>query len=1025
VTSAAEYALQEQAPFRPLRADAVADVAAEGISVVVPCFNAAGSLDRTLSSLQAQSYGNWEAIVVDDGSHDGGAELAESWAARDRRITVVRQHHAGAAAARNRGLASASRPWLCFLDADDWLSPRAFEQWLAAAASAPEAAVLVGRCVRVSQAGRTWPWPKRDLTDAFGVLCSECAIPIHSALVRRSAVLAVGGFDETLKTNEDWDLWQRIARAGLIFRQTDDLVAYYRTRLGSLSRNLEQATTDALEVMRRGHGPDPRLPDVQGVYARGAPPDALAARQLYYVLWSAARDIAAGGDGLSIADLLPAKMDEDFEPDSIGELMAFGVADMLALRPGEAGRAWPQMEPKFRRLLERIYPEPARGRLVALAMASTKAVLNGGCADDSDALRLGSADLPRALDGGGDFVALQLQAGTRTLGTIALPMLAARSGADVAEAVAGQIGALPLVRALLAARPWRSVTFWIAAARTLLDLRGLGLWSGRREPRRLARILRHRLRHALRCGLEAGVAAGLGRAGRDKAPSPHTAELARLREEAMALPAPLPLITPPTDRAPGVQWPGEQAAASAWDSFFAAEDPWNRASDYERLKFDDTLEMVPDLPAGSALELACAEGHFTQRLAGKVGSLLATDISATALMRAQARCQGLANVTFQPLDFIRQPMPGRFDLIVCSEALYYAGRQLRPVARKIAESLKPGGWLVMANSAMIADEPEATGFDWGHEHGARTIGEVFESMDGMRLELEIRRPLYRVQAFRRSDSDAAAGPRFETRPLQVPLECTVARNVVWGGGTSRLACFRRELAVTVPILMYHRIASRPAHGLERYCVDPETFEQQIAYLRRSGYWGVTPENLLHALSRNIPLPGRPVMLTFDDGYADFAEHAWPTLLRHDFSATVFVVADAVGGRANWDAAYGRPAELMDWSTLAELAAAGVRIENHGAAHRPYSRLSVRECYRDVLRGAALIAKATGRSPLSFCYPYGAHDRVAECIVREAGVQLAFTTAAGVASLANHPLRLPRVEVSGFDDLQSFARKLGR
>jgi peptidoglycan/xylan/chitin deacetylase (PgdA/CDA1 family) len=331
----------------------------------------------------------------------------------------------------------------------------------------------------------------------------------------------------------------------------------------------------------------------------------------------------------------------------------------------------------------------------------------------------------------------------------------------------------------------------------------------------------------------------------------------------------------------------------------------------------------------------------------------------------------------------------------------------------------------MANSAMISDEPGATGFDWGHEHGARTIGEVFQSLDGLHLEREIRRPLYRVQAFRRSASAPTNGPLFETRPLQVPLECTVARNVVWGGGVSRLACFRRELAVTIPILMYHRISSRPAPGLERYCVPPETFEQQIAYLRRNGYWGVTPENLLDALSRNIPLPGRPVMLTFDDGYADFAEHAWPVLQRHGFSAAVFVVADAVGGRAAWDAAYGRPAELMDWTTLAELSAGGVCIENHGAAHRPRSRLSVRECYRDVLRGAALIAKATGRSPLAFCYPYGAHDRVAECVLRETGAQLAFTSAAGLASLASNPLRLPRVEVSGFDDLQSFARKLGR
>lgn len=996
----------------------------EGVSVVIPCLNAAGTLDRALASLISQTYVGWRAVLVDDGSQDGSAACAARWAARDPRISIVRQGHAGASAARNRGLALATRTWLCFLDADDWLAPRAFERLLDLARRSPQAAVVMGRSLRVTPDGRAWPLPARDLADAFGVLCSDCPMSIHSALVRRCAVLSVGSFDRRLKTSEDWDLWQRVARAGFAFAQTEEVVAYYRTRTRSLSRNVEQAAADALEVMRRGHSPDARVAGGPQAYAQGAPADALPARQLYYVLWAAARGIAAGGDGLAIAALLPSPVDVDFEPDAIGELMAAGAADMLATAPSRTARAWAEMAPKFRRLFEWIYPEPARRRLIALAMAAIEANLNGGGAEQADVLQLDAADRPLAVDQACDFAVLQLREGGRTLGSVGLPMLSRRSGANLAKAIAGQIEGLPLRRALLAARPWRTGMFWLAAGRALLRPRGLGLLAQRRRCRdRFSRFLRQRVRHALRCGLQAVVAARLAPPARRAGPCAHSLELARLRQETAELPS--PMVGPPQAASSAASaWPGPRAGPEAWDRFFEAPEPWNQAaSAYERMKFDDTLELVPELPTGSALELACAEGHFTQRLAAKVGRLLATDISPRALARARARCEGAPNVAFQTLDFIRSPIPGSFDLIVCSEALYYSGRSLGRVARKIAASLKPGGWLVMAHSSMVADEPDASGFDWGHKQGSHTIGEVFQRRVGLHLEREIRRPLYRVQAFRRGAKPAAEALR-ETRPLEAPLEPSVARQVVWGGGVSRLTCFRTEAAVTIPILMYHRVSSHPIAGLARYCVAPARFEEQIAYLRRNGYWGVTPEDLLHALEDNVPLPGRPVMLTFDDGYADFVEHAWPVLKRHDFTATVFVVADAVGGRAEWDAARGPPAALMDWPTLAALSAAGVRVENHGASHRPLTRLGVREAYRDVLRGAALIEKATGRTPLAFCYPYGAHDRVVECVARESGALLGFTAISGAARLASPPLRLPRVEISGFDDLQSFARKLG-
>src|SRR6185312_6890055 len=258
------------------------------------------------------------------------------------------------------------------------------------------------------------------------------------------------------------------------------------------------------------------------------------------------------------------------------------------------------------------------------------------------------------------------------------------------------------------------------------------------------------------------------------------------------------------------------------------------------------------------------------------------------------------------------------------------------------------------------------------------------------------------------------------------LEPAVARDVVWGGGESRIAAFRREIAVRVPILMYHRVAPAGAGpaALERYRVSPEAFEAQMAALRRRGYWGVGPDELAAAMASGKPLPGRPVMITFDDGYADFADHAWPVLRKHDFAATVFVVPAKVGGVADWDERYGPPARLMDWDRIAELAEGGVYVESHGYTHRPMNRLPVEEVYREMLASQARIEAATARAPIGVCYPYGAADRVVERVAEECGLKLGFGVMPEIADLSDDPFSLPRFEVSGFDDLASFGRKLG-
>jgi peptidoglycan/xylan/chitin deacetylase (PgdA/CDA1 family)/glycosyltransferase involved in cell wall biosynthesis/2-polyprenyl-3-methyl-5-hydroxy-6-metoxy-1,4-benzoquinol methylase len=999
---------------------------APAVSVIIPAFNAAQTIDKALHSLDRQGRVAWEAIVVDDGSTDDTGEIVRRRMKREPRLRLIRQAQSGVSAARNAGVAAAYGEWLCFLDADDWLAPRAFGRLLALARHDPEASVLVGGATRVGERGEVWDWDSRDLTDPFAVLSTHCSIAIHSALVRRSAVRDLGGFDEELKSSEDWDLWQRLARAGRRFAQTRKRVAFYRARPGSLSRDLPRAAHAGLAVMRRGHAPDPRVQRPLARHRDGAPADDLPTHEFYYLLWCAARDIATGGDGLATAAPLRDGRDVDFSPSAIGGLMASGIADALACRLDRLGPYWERFEPKLAALLEFVCPDDDRRRLRRLALGVIRSRMNGKQQDEADVLRLDALRPVRLDPEADDFAVLQLRSGKTTAGAIALPLLGAREGADLVEAVARQAGRIPLKAALEAVRPWRRAAFWKAAAPAMLDPRGSGLRVALRHPQQAAGMARSRLRRALETGLEAAVRAGLAPLAEGEGPSPHARALAGLRAETAAVYG--PAARRPRGAARTLRDAANTARAGDWDAFFAEGDPWNCAtSDYERLKYLDTLELIPELPEGCALELACAEGHFAAALSSRVGALLATDISQRALERAAKRCEGLANIAFRALDFASQPLPGRYDLIVCSEALYYLDRPLKPLARKLAAALKPGGLLVMAHANQIGDEPEATGFDWGRAFGARTIGEAFSAEPGLALEREIRRPLYRVQAFRRlGDGRPEPAPVVEERALDVRLEPEVARDVAWGGGESRIAAFHQEVAVRIPILMYHRVApdGDGPQALDRWRITPDAFEAQMAWLRRRGRWGVSPDELAAAMASGKPLPGRPVMITFDDGYEDLAEHAWPILQKHDFAATVFVVPAKVGGVADWDERFGAPSRLMGWDRIAELADAGLYVESHGLTHRPLSRLPVLEVYREMLASQAQIEAATGRAPISVCYPYGAADRVVESIAEECGLKLGFGVMPEIADLSDDPFRLPRIEVSGFDDLASFGRKLG-
>ena len=224
----------------------------------------------------------------------------------------------------------------------------------------------------------------------------------------------------------------------------------------------------------------------------------------------------------------------------------------------------------------------------------------------------------------------------------------------------------------------------------------------------------------------------------------------------------------------------------------------------------------------------------------------------------------------------------------------------------------------------------------------------------------------------------------------------------------------------VPILMYHAVAAEPNDATRALSVAPEAFAEQMAVIADRGLTPLTTAGLAARWRTGRPLPARPVLITFDDGYEGVHRHALPALAGHGFPATLFVSTGWL--RGDYDTGGGLDT-MLDWRQVRQLADAGVEIGGHSHTHPQLDQLDDRALHAELTRCRDIVAGELGALPVSFAYPYGYSSRRVRTAVRENGFDQALAVGNSLARRAQGPYALRRVTVRRSTGAEEFERLL--
>ena len=213
----------------------------------------------------------------------------------------------------------------------------------------------------------------------------------------------------------------------------------------------------------------------------------------------------------------------------------------------------------------------------------------------------------------------------------------------------------------------------------------------------------------------------------------------------------------------------------------------------------------------------------------------------------------------------------------------------------------------------------------------------------------------------------------------------------------------------VTILNYHKVDNMNIS----LSVLPDDFDRQMAYLKDNGYHTITPEQLYQHLVNGAELPENPILITFDDGYEDNYQHAYPILKKYGFTGTIFIITDFVGQK-----------NYLTWDQIKEMKANGMDFQSHTATHKPMTELTQDQLKDELVRSKQTLDQQLNQNTEFLAYPTGAYNLYIAKLVKEAGYKAAFTIKYGNVDKASNLYALERVPIFHTEDtFRSFYERM--
>lgn len=227
--------------------------------------------------------------------------------------------------------------------------------------------------------------------------------------------------------------------------------------------------------------------------------------------------------------------------------------------------------------------------------------------------------------------------------------------------------------------------------------------------------------------------------------------------------------------------------------------------------------------------------------------------------------------------------------------------------------------------------------------------------------------------------------------------------------------------------MYHNIDKPPKEAkLKTLYLKPSMFKRQLYILSKLGYKSISGKDNLLNIDLEKNYEKKIVLLTFDDGYKDFIQNAYPTIEEYGYKAIIFVVANEIGNFNRWDyKVLNVKKYLMDLEDLRFLIKKGFIIGSHTLNHPFLTKISKEEAKKEIEYSKKLLEDKLGVAVETFCYPYGDYNQDIAKIVEEAGYKYAFTTKDGKIKDSEDRFQLKRINIFGNTYLPKFILKTVR